>query len=69
MREQKSGPDLHVFTLNFLAPKKWFSWGQKKNLKIFYKEGIMQLFSVGAVVFSKKIGKKIDLEKVKKQFF
>ena len=25
IREQMSGPDLHVFTLKFLALKKWFS--------------------------------------------
>ena len=34
IREQMSGPDLHVFTLKFLALKKWFFscfWGQKKS--------------------------------------
>ena len=52
IREQMSGPDLHVFTLKFLALKNLFR-GQKKNF-IKYKKGIMQLFSTDAIVFSKK---------------
>ena len=32
--------------------------GQKKVLKIFYKKGLMQLFSADAIVFSKKSLKK-----------
>ena len=46
-----SGPDLHVFTLKFVALKKtdFFTFsGSKKNLSFFYKKGIMQLFSVDA---------------------
>ena len=56
IREQMSGPDLHVFTVKFLALKKAiFSCfrGQKKFKNFFYKKGIMQLFSAD-VVFSKK---------------
>ena len=46
MREQMSGPDLHVFTL---------FWGQIKFIYFFfYKKGIMQLFSADAILFSKK---------------
>ena len=41
-----SGPDLHVFTLKFLALKNLeFSLFRGQN----YKEGIMQPFSVDAV--------------------
>ena len=45
-----SGPDLHVFTLKFLALKKWVFhvFGVKKKL---YKKGITQLFSADAIVF------------------
>ena len=56
IREQMSGPDLHVFTLKFLALKKvFFSCfrGQKKFKIFFYKKGIMQLFSADAIVFKK----------------
>ena len=48
IREDMSGPDLHVFTLEFLVLKKlvFFHFlGVKKKLKFFYKKGIMQLFS------------------------
>ena len=50
IREQMSGPDLHVFTLKFLALKKWVFhvFGVKKKL---YKKGIAQLFSADAIVF------------------
>ena len=58
IREQMSGPDLHVFALKFLALKKpWIFhfFRVKKNLRFFfYKKGIMQLFSADAIVFSKK---------------
>ena len=56
--EQMSGPDLHVFTLKFLALKKLgFSLFRGQNfffiIIIYYKIGIMQLFSADAIVFSK----------------
>ena len=57
IREQMSGPDLHVFTLKFLALKNGFFMfsGSKKFLNIFfYKKGIMQLFSADVIVFSNK---------------
>ena len=53
IREQMSGPDLHVFTLEFFALKKLFFicfW--VKNSKNMYKEGIMQLFIANVIVFS-----------------
>ena len=58
------GPNLHVFTLKFLALKKLFFFhffGVKiLFFKFFYKKGIMQLFSADTTysVF-KKIKKKI----------
>ena len=62
-----SGPDLHVFTLKFLALKKVFFscfLGQKN---FFYKKGIMQLFSADAIVFSKKLKKNFfDPQNMKK---
>merc|ERR1712129_284347 len=51
IREQMSGPDLHVFTLKFhsnFSPKKtrFFHFlGAKKKKKKKKKKGIMQLFS------------------------
>ena len=59
IREQMSGPDLHVFTLKFLALKNWgffHFFGVKKNLKHFFiKKGIMQLFFADATqCFQKK---------------
>ena len=62
IREQMPGPDLLVFTLKFLALKKWFlhvSGFKKKFKNIFYHKCIMQLFSADAIVFSKKVKKKI----------
>ena len=35
IREQMSGPDLHVFTLKFLALKNWF-FPNKKYFQIFF---------------------------------
>ena len=59
--QQKSVPDLHVVTVAFLALKNGFS--EKKILpppkKIFFYLFSMQLFSADAMVFSKKISKKI----------
>ena len=54
IREQISGPDLHVFTLKFLALKKWVFhfFGVKKD---FFKKNVLnntQLFSADAIVFS-----------------
>ena len=74
IREQMSGPDLHVFTLKFhsnFSPKKsvffTFSDSKKKFQNFFYKI-VMQLFSADAIMFSKKIKKKIfDPKKVKKR--
>ena len=54
IREQMSGPDIHVFTLKFLALKKQF-FSLFRCQKFFCKTGIMQLFSADAIVFSKKI--------------
>ena len=54
---QMSGPELHVFTLKFLALKKLFFSlfrVQKIISLIFIKKVIMQLFSADATVFSKK---------------
>ena len=51
--EQMSGPDLHVFTLKFLAIKKirfLMFWGSKKK---FCKKAIMHLFSADSTLFSK----------------
>ena len=39
----------------------------KINLKKNYKKDVMQLFSADAIVFSKKIQKKIDPENMKKR--
>ena len=56
IREQMSGPDLHVFTLKFLGLKILFFhfFGVKIFLIFIIKKGIMQLFSADAIVFSKK---------------
>ena len=57
IREQMSGPNLHVFTLKFLALRKlgFFTLsGERKNLEI-KKKGLMQLFSADAKLFSKKM--------------
>ena len=65
IREQMSGPDLHVFTLKFLALKKGFFscfLGQKK-FKIFSYE-YYATFQCGHYSVFKK---KIDPEKVKKR--
>ena len=64
-----SGPDLHVFTLNFLAQKLFFSLfrGQKFFFIFFYKKGIMQLFSADAIVFSKKFEIYLTPKKVKQR--
>ena len=54
------GPDL-VFTLKFLALKKWvffmFSGAKKISFFFFFLKDIMQLFSEDAIVFSKKLKK------------
>ena len=50
IRKQMSGPDLHVFTLKFLQPKKVLFSGSKKIIK----NDIMQLFIADTIVFSKK---------------
>ena len=48
IRKQMSGPDLHVFTLKFLQPKKVLFSGSKKIIK----NDIMQLFIADTIVFS-----------------
>ena len=75
IREQMSGPDLHVFTLkfhsNFSPKKKCFFWKKKffpPPKKFFFYLFPMQLFSADAMVFSKKKKKSFfDPEKVKKR--
>ena len=52
VREQMSGPHLHVFTLKPLTLKKLIF--HFFGVKIFYKKGVIQLFSVDDVGFSKK---------------
>ena len=52
IREQMSGPHLHVFTLKPLTLKKLIF--HFFGVKIFYKKGVIQLFSVDDVGFSKK---------------
>ena len=47
IREQMSGPNLHVFILKFLVLKKPGSFTLKKNCK----KGIMQLFGADAIAF------------------
>ena len=65
IREQMSGPDLHVFTLKFLALKKQF----------FHFFGVKSFLSAEAKVFSKIISgleceiKGCGPEKVKKPVF
>ena len=52
IREQMSGPDLHVFTLKFFALKKHFFslFRCRKVKKKFAKKSIVQLFSADAIV-------------------
>ena len=50
IREQMSSPDLHVFTLKFLALKNWFFPGKKYFPKFFWL-----LFTFILCTFSKKI--------------
>jgi hypothetical protein len=58
IREQMSGPDLHVFTLKFLAIKKT-GFSPIKNTFQFFFDFVylysMQLFSADPKIFSKKI--------------
>ena len=64
IREQMSGPDLPVFTLKFLVLKNDHFSGSKTDFQGFlYKKGIMQLFSVDALVLSKKFKFFFDPEK------
>jgi hypothetical protein len=53
IREQMSGPELHVFTLKFLALKVvFFHVSKSKKFKnFFHKKIILQLFSADAIVF------------------
>ena len=69
-RQQTSGRDLYVFTVELLALKKLFFSlfrGQKKVFEPFFRFFIMQVFSADAMVFSKKNLKNFfDPEKLKK---
>ena len=56
IKEQMLGPDLHVFTLKFLALKKWFS-PIKDTFQTFFdfcSPLFYALFSADPNIFSKK---------------
>ena len=66
IREQMSGPDLHVFTLKLLALKKLLIYSFGVKLFFFHKKGIYASFSADAIVFSNNNKKNFDPKKVKK---
>jgi hypothetical protein len=70
IREQMFGPDLHVFTLKFLALKTLFFFSISGYFGVFrgiFFFCIMQFFSGDAILFSKRFKKEFRHRKSKKQ--